>query len=60
MKVYELIERLAGMEAGADVFVCGDNFESECLELLSVTKGVLDCDVTIWVNGVTHVDDGDR
>lgn len=54
MKVYELMEKLANMEAGADVFVCGDNFESECLEPLSVTKGVCDCDVTIWINGMTH------
>lgn len=54
MKVYELMEMLANMEAGVDAFVCGESWESECLELQTVTKDGGDWGVTLWANGTTH------
>lgn len=54
MKVYELMERLSGEAAGADVFACGERIKSACVELLAVMKNPLDGSIQIFIEGTTQ------
>ena len=53
MKVYELMNLLAGMNAGEEVCISGEYPGSGCLELMTVTTACGEFGVTLWANGLT-------
>lgn len=52
MKVYELMEKLSRMDAGADVFVLGKGDEAELLDVVSAHENAVGY-VTLFTDGYT-------
>lgn len=52
MKVYELMEKLSRMDAGADVFVLGKGDEAELLDVVSAHEHAVGY-ATLFTDGYT-------